>query len=587
MPAINEYFHKEYLAVQIPEDIDGADFAEKYCVLGDTSPFPGPWNNARFPYLTYVLRAATLPFIRDFNLCAGTQIGKTEMKFIIMAQGAYVEPLPAIAMYPTEKDADFIFEYRFIPMLKMVRNNIFNERIIGIKGNTINFIGGYITAAWSGSINSVSSKPAGYLYLDEIDKYKNIKGHGSAGSLVDDRRKAFPNGKIYKFSTPTVVDGGIWLELEKSEASFRYHLICPDCGKDLLFSIEYLKKKEDRYFHSCPHCEAEIDDLKKKRMLTGGFWKDPESGLLLQDVLDGKVIIESIGFQISSLYSPVLTWKRIYKKYQEALKKPELLQVFNNGWLAIPFDHVEDVNTAELVILVKENYDENNIPSGVIVVTCAVDVQRDRLEALWCGWGVGEECWVLKHKVLYGDPKLKAVWSQLDREFKKTKFKHVVGGMLSPRAYFVDSGDGHTTHEVYAYTKKREAANVFSIKGANQFEAPLVGRFGTGGALKAKLLTIGEHIAKVIIYNRLQFGEVDNGLIHFPSTVDKEFLAQVKSEKLIAEHKGTKRVEKWVNIRKRNEALDLLAYNLCAITYLNPDFDKLSEQISKRMGRIV
>ena len=40
----------------------------------------------------------------------------------------------------------------------------------------------------------------------------------------------------------------------------------------------------------------------------------------------------------------------------------------------------------------RENYGAD-LPEGVLILTCAVDTQDNRLEYEICGWGDEEECW--------------------------------------------------------------------------------------------------------------------------------------------------------------------------------------------------
>jgi len=52
-------------------------------------------------------------------------------------------------------------------------------------------------------------------------------------------------------------------------------------------------------------------------------------------------------------------------------------------------------------------------PPEVLFITCGVDVQRDRLETVFLGWG-RDDIFVLGQSVIYGDPMTDDVRSELN-----------------------------------------------------------------------------------------------------------------------------------------------------------------------------
>jgi phage terminase large subunit GpA-like protein len=55
------------------------------------------------------------------------------------------------------------------------------------------------------------------------------------------------------------------------------------------------------------------------------------------------------------------------------------------------------------------------IPPEVLVVTCGVDCQDDRLECTFAGWSrVPGECFVLGHICIYGPITSDTVWQDMD-----------------------------------------------------------------------------------------------------------------------------------------------------------------------------
>lgn len=77
----------------------------------------------------------------------------------------------------------------------------------------------------------------------------------------------------------------------------------------------------------CPHCNEEIDEHTRHRMIDGGRWiatnKDGEPGV--------------VGYQISRMYSPLNTITEMVSKFADALYNFNL-QTFYNNELGLPFE---------------------------------------------------------------------------------------------------------------------------------------------------------------------------------------------------------------------------------------------------------
>ena len=105
---------------------------------------------------------------------------------------------------------------------------------------------------------------------------------------------------------------------------------------------------------------------------------------------------------------------------------------------------------------------------GVGLLTCGIDVQDDRIEAIVRGWGEAEESWLIAQEVFLGDvkdPSDRKVWEQLDR-FLAQRWKHEAGPELGLDTTCIDSSA--YTDAVYKFCKprfgRREASKICSKK---------------------------------------------------------------------------------------------------------------------------
>ena len=119
------------------------------------------------------------------------------------------------------------------------------------------------------------------------------------------------------------------------------------------------------------------------------------------------------------------------------------------------------------------SFDIDNIPEDVYVLTTGTDCQKDRIEVTICGWGKDYKCYVLDHRIIWGDCNSHAIWDEFDN-LLKSRFKTESGRVLSILSSSVDSG--YHTNQVYAFTKPRQARRVFAVKGLSTAGKPIISR---------------------------------------------------------------------------------------------------------------
>ena len=140
----------------------------------------------------------------------------------------------------------------------------------------------------------------------------------------------------------------------------------------------------------------------------------------------------------------------------------ESLKGWWNTALGLPYENAIGTIEVEALESHREEYNAE-LPDEVLVLTCGVDTQDDRLECEVVGWGVGHESWGIEYRVFYGDPGQKDVWQALDDFLLKT-WSYSDGERLGIACVCIDSA-GHFTDEVYKFCKPRARRNIFAIRG--------------------------------------------------------------------------------------------------------------------------
>ena len=557
-----------------PPDLKISEWADSYRRLSpENSAEAGQWSTTRAEYQREIMDSFNDPKIQRIVVMTSSQVGKTELLLNAIAYYIDQDPSPMLCVQPTLAMGQSFSKDRLSAMIRD------SEKLRGCikdaksrdSGNTTmhkKFAGGHISIVGSNSSASLASRPIRNLFLDEVDRFELSAGsEGSPIALSIARTKTFPNRKIYMCSTPTI-KGISAIEAAFEESDKRYYLVpCPECGHKQQLKwkgVVWDEDKPETAHYVCEDCGSVINESKKPWMLKHGEWQATSKS------------IDTAGFHLSELYSPWSTWAAMARNFLEAKKMPETLKTFVNTSLAESWEDRGDGVEHDSLLTRRLNYDPLSLPEDILVATCAVDCQKDRLEAMAMGWGKNYAAWVIEHKVFWGDPNAAQVWQELD-QYLRTRFKTESGRVLPISATCIDSG-GLATQSVYSFTKTRQGRRIFAIKGASVQGKPIVSKPTYVGKLKNVLYTVGTDTAKDNIYARLNAPEEDTTLF-FPADVDEEFFKQLTAEKRITKWVRGRKSLVWKQIRPRNEILDLTVYNFAAIYILNPNFDLIEERL--------
>ena len=541
----------------------------------EASAEPGRWYTSRANYQQGIMDSISDPSIKDIVIMAGSQVGKTEMLLNIVGYHISQDPAPMLVVQPTLEMAQSFSKDRLAPMLRdtpCLKGKVKDPRSRDANNTTTHkvFPGGHVSLVGSNSPSGLASRPIRIVLCDEVDRYPPSAGsEGDPIQLARKRSATFWNRKIVMVSTPTN-KGASRIEQAFEESDKRYYLVpCEDCGEEQKLkwsNVKWEKDKPETACYVCEGCGSIWDDAKRFRAIRNGKWEATE---------DFKGVA---GFHISGLYSSWTPLADGVRDFLSAKKMTETLRVWTNVYLAESWEdqgeRVDDFAVAER----SEPFGEL-LDSNILVITCGVDVQDDRIELEVVGWGREEESWSIDYRTLYGDPSTPQLWNDLDTILKST-YKTEDGRTIGIRATCVDSG-GHYTQAVYNFVRPREGKRIFAIKGMAGETRPIVSRPTRNNIGKIRLFTLGVDNIKELIFSRLKITEVGAGYCHFPDDRPDEYFKQLaSSEKIVTKfHKGFPRRE-FVKTRTRNEALDCRVYSIGAFSILNLNLNAISDKIN-------
>ncbi len=539
------------------------------------------------PYLREPMDCASDPSVRKITFIKSVQIGGTTFAENVI--GYYMHADPAAILYVCEiEDKSKAFSSESLsPMIRdtpvltgLVKDHRARDSNNTLKGKK--FPGGHLAMGWATSAATLSSRPRRIVILDESDAYEPTK-EGDPRDLAIARTKTFSDSKkIILISTPrnrlpsppgSAADARrfspIEFDYEQSDQRGLF-LPCPQCGEFQMLEWERLNRDTGEFFCALHGCV--IEEMHKPDMLAAFQWRA------------AKPFKGHAGFFIWEAYSPWASWQEIIEAYNEAERSGDLQKkkTFVNLSLARGWqDDDTPIETNDLLSR-RENY-YGTVPNGVLIITCGVDVQGNRLEAKVVGWGMNREKWMLDYVVIDGDPAFDDVWERLLNEVLAKDFVREDGLFMKIWCTAIDSG-GHHTNRVYRFCRENSGRRVYATKGSSTAGQPLISKPTIKGRPPVMLFSGGSETAKDEIAAALRVKKPGPGYFHIP-TEDQRF-GDAYIKMLLSEHPEPNRagIRRWV-INKpglRNEALDLMVLNYYALAIINPNFSTLAKLLARK-----
>ena len=551
--------------IKIKPPIKVSDWADQYRILSSqSSSEPGRWRTHRTPYLREImdLLSPDVP-IRRVSIMKGHQVGYTEG--ILMNFLGYTiaeQPAPTLFVAPTLKQMQKIMFQKIEPMIndspivneKINKNSKMNYR------NTVihkDFTGGFLSMAGANIASDLAGTSIRNLLLDEVDRMTgNTEGEGSPVELAVGRTAAYSRKKIIMGSTPVDEETSVINRWFHEGDQRYYHVPCPHCEALQTLVIERLKLDEnDDPYYECEGCSEAIYERHKTLMLERGKW-----------IPEAKPIHPSYrSYHLNALYSPVgfLSWADVLRAKQRAQDDEYYARSFRNLYLGLPSEQsVIEIPQPHIISARAEANKGTTPPLDSALMTCGVDIQKERIEALVVGFH-RRSIYIASHHVFHGEVSIDdEPWDELYSLMSSHKL----------HAMAVDSG--YMPHRVHNWKKSHHDKRIKIIKGVGSADTVIsmpkimeVNDHGRKIKTGNRYHTVDTSYLKDEIYSRLMIGDPDHPeYIWFPKGLSEEFYAQLCSErKVIAninnemDRTGAPRY-KWMAIRHRNEVLDMLVY---------------------------
>jgi len=218
---------------QPPERMTAAEWVPRWVRLpAIVAAIPGRWSADLFPYCTGVLDAWCDPYIEQIALEWASQLGKTTLIACLALYVADQDPGPMLLASSVQSSVKELVSLRLYPMLEacdrtrdlLPPKHLQDDYLVSLTTMLI-------YTGWSGSATRMGEKSIRYVMMTELDKWAiRASLEADPEHLAGERRKAFPNFKILKESTPTIEGLSRIHSAYQASDRRRFHVPCPKCG---------------------------------------------------------------------------------------------------------------------------------------------------------------------------------------------------------------------------------------------------------------------------------------------------------------------------------------------------------------------
>jgi phage terminase large subunit GpA-like protein len=527
------------------------------------------------------------PDVELITIVCGSQMGKTESLMNVLGHRFADGPrVPTLWIAPTQKSVKSLADDRVMKMIKGTpalwdildkgrRNRMVEKFLANVR----------LGFGWAGSATELASHPAGLVLVDERDRMvSDVEGEGDPLVLARARTKNYPLRKIGVSSTPTIEGASpIWsLFLEGTREKWAWP--CPHCAEYFVPRLEYLvwpKKAtpgEARRaaFVVCPSCGAELRDVDKVDMNARGRFiphVEDERGEEQAIPFDGDPPYNShASYWISGLASPWVTFGELAEMLVAAYRsrEPERIQGVVNTYGGEVWKISGDAPEWQTVLRTRGHYGRGNVPTGVRMITCGVDVQKEGLYYVVRGWGVNAESWLLDHGYLYGRTEYDNVWLSLGNLITAPVRDRPIDRVFVDSGYRPGQLYRRPENVIYMFCRRHRGL-AYPSKGHDTQDRPLktadldlsIGGRTIRGALK--LWHVNTDYLKTWIYSQIDLPPDAPVHWHTHAQIDDDYAKQVVSEEVVTKSSGART---WLT-RGDNHYLDCEGLAFAAALSLN------------------
>lgn len=534
--------------MHVPENLDTAQWADKYRQVTAIDAHPGRWRNELVPHAVRAMRLTSAPWIKELYLCWPERAAKTQVitNAAMRQLDRGIESGNIFWLMPNEAEARKALGERIIPVLRATPRTarLLSKYADDTTRTMVRFRHGpRLFAAHAGSPASVSSFFGALNIADEIDK-ADTTGVGKETDIITLFRKRGrdrDDSKNLFVSTPA--QGFIYKLTMGAQQVLEYRAKCPHCEhlvspgeKHVIIpkgaDADQVSNGEVPVSLACPDCGVEWSDQDRKDAYHHGDWV----------IIKGDDIArpETVGMHMTAYVIPAVPLKEIAAAILKASAGGETeKKALANGYDCKDYEARQIFRQSDHILALRDDRPEGLVPSvPIAAITCVADMQKRGFWYKITAWGYGleQESWTLKAG--YVDS-----WEALRLIMFESQFQDVRGNSYIVTLRGMDSGGGESdehddlsrTAEAYLFAAANPGVILFKGRRrlSRQYNVTDLDRIpGTNKPLpgSAKLYTLHTTFFKDKVAGKLLVSPSDPGAWHLHKDIDEDFAKQMCAE---------------------------------------------------------
>ena len=456
----------------------------RYMPASVSPRFPGFIRFDNFPFWIEIIDSMDVRSpVREGYIKKGAQIAfSTALECVLLYFAAHIRTAPTMYCTADKELASARVELNFLPMFNQSGfENIFQSsdtssaRKTGKTKDRIQWVGGgFLVPQGAQNADKMRQFTILCLLLDELEAWPNLKNEGDPVQLIRERTGGLDmSRKILGGSSPLIKGSSRIEKLFRRGDQRVYKVRCLKCGFPQAlrwngkrengtefgfkwdFTSEGMLDLETCRYH-CQNCDHAHFEHDKPRLI------NKENAEWVPTATPVEPNIRS--WHIPSMLSPYggRPWSRCVSMWLAAIDResgrvvdPDALQVFYNNVLAEPFEiYSGKVSFSMASSHRRPWYRKNEIPnreiekhcpSGILMLTCTVDVHKGNLAVAVWGWTAGMRCWLVDYIRIEDESEAgcevieSPAWDELGKMIDDREWKADDGKMYQLALTFVDA----------------------------------------------------------------------------------------------------------------------------------------------------
>ena len=527
------------------------DWARQHFKL--SSAYASPGDFTPYPWQVEIINA-----IERYNtviICAAVQIGKSLIAEIATAWVIDCLPMNAMLCYSKREVVEEVFDERIMPLIKEVPaiRKYWSGREVDLTKKKIKLNHMYLRVASAEVPSDIATWSAGFIYADEVSKYRKRRGWNPLESLK--RRQEFylklERHKAIFNSSPLHVGDCLHTEMFRPGVlNLEPYQRCPHCGTYQILVDSQIKEipndKGERdhdperienfkaAFYECKSCKKVITEQDRVKMASTVVWAAKDEKIVPGGVVPGRGEYRAVSFQVNRLVDWSFGFHSCLSRFFAAQKSGiEALQTYINEDMAQFFKHDARRITADFLLTKRQGYHQyipGEIPNDVLILMAGCDTQDNGFYFVVNGYGEGMKKYLVRSGFILS-PKGEGEQDGISKDPRQIAFEKFMNGVyvtpymrrdgmkLTIDCGFIDEG-GHRQDDVKYICEHAHQFRPYIGAAMVDYKRPMIEESAKDDHYMGQAQRLSEEVTRIIA----------SANFFLPADIQQEYLDQVRNE---------------------------------------------------------